>query len=653
MTQPTQYTRSTEFAEEERNNTGGRSTVRTAQIDAELDAVGLTANETATNLGLIQRDDGEIRDAMVKLHTLAPDVLKIMALRTGSVRGAWLTATAYAVWDLVTQAGATYVCAVAHTAGTFSTDLAAVKWVLIQNPGSVGASGIPFTPTATLAATDVQAAIEESDSEVRALVAAITTGSEEYTDDSIAALQALFEGYATAAQGAGLSGFDYRLPYALSSAGWGIKEVPGLVNVLLMIPPAQHAAIKAGTSTYNAAAEIQAALTGNAAFLPGGVYKTGSKLTLGYSLTGSGMESSQIVATANTFDILEVADGVDFMKVEDLRLQFPSNGTGRGLVLKNNNNDVTVARVSVLYGAVGIEAQNIAFRQRYEECRVDYATTGFKCEGQSSGGIGAGTTLTYDRCYISNNVVYGWVCSNMRSVDFLQPAADVFGCGTVINCTGVGHLNIHGGHFEGSPGADGEYIKYATSGNLSHGMNVTGLCIEAPTFATGRTFRLLNIQANDDHVRVILNGVNIRSMAGDLTNVKLAKISGAVGSKVTIIAIGCDFGAIDGLFDTSAMSGSWSYRKVDSEPAIVAAGSTSVNASAGSGVIATGVDFTDPPKRVFVQHRRDDGVLPTVIAHVTQTYSTGGDVQVRFTKLTNGDVDTGTYDVDWQVIAAP
>lgn len=42
---------------------------------------------------------------------------------------AWVTLTAYVVGDYRTNGGATYRCIVAHTSGTFATDLAANKWV--------------------------------------------------------------------------------------------------------------------------------------------------------------------------------------------------------------------------------------------------------------------------------------------------------------------------------------------------------------------------------------------------------------------------------------------------------------------------------------------------------------------------------------------
>lgn len=46
-------------------------------------------------------------------------------------RGDWVTATAYSVGDgiYIPSTNTNYLCAIAHTSGTFATDLAAVKWV--------------------------------------------------------------------------------------------------------------------------------------------------------------------------------------------------------------------------------------------------------------------------------------------------------------------------------------------------------------------------------------------------------------------------------------------------------------------------------------------------------------------------------------------
>jgi hypothetical protein len=59
-------------------------------------------------------------------------------------RGNWVTATAYALGDIVQTNGIAYICIVAHTSGVFATDLAAVRWqVFVQTnlPTQTGNSG--------------------------------------------------------------------------------------------------------------------------------------------------------------------------------------------------------------------------------------------------------------------------------------------------------------------------------------------------------------------------------------------------------------------------------------------------------------------------------------------------------------------------------
>lgn len=55
--------------------------------------------------------------------------------------GAWVTATPYKVNNIVYEStnGASYICLVDHTSGTFSTDLGAGKWGLLALRGSAGA----------------------------------------------------------------------------------------------------------------------------------------------------------------------------------------------------------------------------------------------------------------------------------------------------------------------------------------------------------------------------------------------------------------------------------------------------------------------------------------------------------------------------------
>lgn len=57
-----------------------------------------------------------------------------------SLPSAWATATAYAAIapsSVVVQNGSTYVCLVPHTSGTFATDLAAGKWILVAQAAPI------------------------------------------------------------------------------------------------------------------------------------------------------------------------------------------------------------------------------------------------------------------------------------------------------------------------------------------------------------------------------------------------------------------------------------------------------------------------------------------------------------------------------------
>lgn len=46
---------------------------------------------------------------------------------------AWITATAYAIGDTVSNGGYNFACVTAHTSGTFATDLAASKWIYMAD----------------------------------------------------------------------------------------------------------------------------------------------------------------------------------------------------------------------------------------------------------------------------------------------------------------------------------------------------------------------------------------------------------------------------------------------------------------------------------------------------------------------------------------
>lgn len=105
-------------------NTLSRDGSSPNQMDANLDMNGYSL----INVGAFSVDSLEVAGTNLVAATSVPDW-----------EGAWLTATSYAVNDLVREDGSSYICVEAHTSGTFSTDLAASKWELFASKGAAGA----------------------------------------------------------------------------------------------------------------------------------------------------------------------------------------------------------------------------------------------------------------------------------------------------------------------------------------------------------------------------------------------------------------------------------------------------------------------------------------------------------------------------------
>lgn len=154
MAQPPAYNKSTNFANYAAANPS--APFPAASTDSEFSAVETTLDATLTNLALLQRDDGRIKNQTVHPDSLTPATVAMLG--DWNPRGLWTTGTAYAVRDMVEQASASYVCVVAHTAGaSFAIDQAAVKWIALDGlnalAASSGSSLVGFIQSGTGAAT--------------------------------------------------------------------------------------------------------------------------------------------------------------------------------------------------------------------------------------------------------------------------------------------------------------------------------------------------------------------------------------------------------------------------------------------------------------------------------------------------------------------
>ena len=137
MPQPTSYTRSYDFTDFQAQFSD--QPLPASPLDSNLDAIGTSISQIINRLTLIQRDDGELKNQSVTLDSLSNTVTALLGSSIDP-KGNWATATDYEVLDLVNQNGVTYICAIAHTSGTFATDRDAGKWILFSNPAADSSS---------------------------------------------------------------------------------------------------------------------------------------------------------------------------------------------------------------------------------------------------------------------------------------------------------------------------------------------------------------------------------------------------------------------------------------------------------------------------------------------------------------------------------
>lgn len=152
MAQPPAYARAFSFTDYTANYP---STPQPGvRLDVEFDALTTTTNAIRANLALIQRDDGALANASVSADQLSPELT--MGLR--SIRE-WATATVYIVNDAVWRNGLLYRCLISHTsAASFTTDLTAVRWILIYDLSLA----VPAAVNAAIAAGTIVVGVDTS-----------------------------------------------------------------------------------------------------------------------------------------------------------------------------------------------------------------------------------------------------------------------------------------------------------------------------------------------------------------------------------------------------------------------------------------------------------------------------------------------------------
>lgn len=127
MSQPTPYNRGFSFTDFAAANPS--QSLPGVKVDVELDAIERTLDQSLTNLAKLQRDDGALANASVGVQQLAATTLALIGSDTFSVRGAWLTSTAYLRGDFYANANQVYLVMADHTSTSIAADIASNKVV--------------------------------------------------------------------------------------------------------------------------------------------------------------------------------------------------------------------------------------------------------------------------------------------------------------------------------------------------------------------------------------------------------------------------------------------------------------------------------------------------------------------------------------------
>lgn len=324
MAQPTAYNRLIDFTDYQTAHPD--DPFQGSYLDAELDAIETTLDGVLANLALIQRDDGALFNGCVTPDSLST-ATKALIAGDWTPRGDWVTATAYVVGDVVENSDTSYVCATAHTSGTFATDKAAGYWTVLGSYISGGASSIAFTPTGTIAATNVQTAIQEvaaesmlianSLSDVASVVNAranleVPSWSEIQLQTYTAATAGGTADAITASFTPAITSLTDKLRVSVSASGANTSSTPtftpnsGVVTAKRIVKGANTALVVGDIAGSDAVMDLQydasldrwillnpatapnAVSTGGATFTGDVIFDTGTQLILDNSITAAG-----------------------------------------------------------------------------------------------------------------------------------------------------------------------------------------------------------------------------------------------------------------------------------------------------------------------------------------------------------------------------
>ena len=204
-----------------------------------------------------------------------------IAAELGDWKGNWATNTAFELRDLVLDSATNnvYICVLAHTSGTLSSDVSASKWSLVINASAVAASATTATTQAGLATTNGAAQVALAATQAGL---ATTNGAAQV---------------ALATTQAGLATTNGQAQVALATTQAGLATTRGAAQVTLATAQVTLATAQAAISTTKAGQAASSATAASNSATAG----ANSATAAGNSASGASTSATNAASSLSTF----------------------------------------------------------------------------------------------------------------------------------------------------------------------------------------------------------------------------------------------------------------------------------------------------------------------------------------------------------------